>query len=261
MKAAILAGGFGSRLGDETADKPKPMVEIGGKPILWHIMSLLGAHGITEFVIALGYKGDVIKDYFRNFSALSYDLSVDLATGKTIYHTPHLPDWKVHLVDTGVHTQTGGRVKRLAPWLRDDEPFLLTYADGVADINIRSLFKFHQSHGKMATVTTVRAPARFGRVTFEGDRITDFQEKTPENEGWINGGFFVLDPSVMDYIDDDETVWERAPVERLAREQQLMGYQHHGFWSCMDTPEERQALESLWCLGNAPWRTWTTGDR
>ncbi len=260
MKAVILAGGFGTRLSEETVLKPKPMVEVGGKPILWHIMKIYAAYGIKEFIITLGYKGEMIKDYFLNFYAFNNDISVDLATGTTTIHnggdTKLQTDWLVHLVDTGLHTQTGGRLKRVKTWLGDDETFLFTYGDGVADIDIESLIKFHQSHGKLATVTAVRTPARFGRMAFEGDQVRDFYEKPQSGEGWINGGFFVLNRRVIEYIDGDDTPWERDPSERLAREGQMVGYRHYGFWSCMDTLREKNYLEDLWNSGKAPWKIW-----
>ena len=256
MKAVILAGGLGSRLSEETTLRPKPMVEVGGKPILWHIMNIYGAHGVDEFVIALGYKGEHIKDYFLNFYAINNDLSIDLANGKTVIHDGNQPKWTVHLIDTGLHTQTGGRLKRLAKWLGKDDVFMFTYGDGVADLDITSLLKFHKAHGRLATVTTVRSPARFGRLTFEGDQVAAFYEKPEVSEGWINGGFFVLNRGVIDYIDDDDTAWERGPVERLAREGHLMGYRHYGFWSCMDTLKEKTILDELWASGQAPWKIW-----
>jgi glucose-1-phosphate cytidylyltransferase len=256
MKAVILAGGFGSRLSEETVLRPKPMVEVGGKPILWHIMNIFATQGVDEFIIALGYKSDYIKDYFLNFYAFNNNISIDLATGQTNIHDGNQPKWKIHLVDTGLHTQTGGRLKRLAPWLDSDQPFLFTYGDGVADIDVKMLLNFHQRHGKLATVTTVRSPARFGRLAFRGSQVVDFYEKSDAGEGWINGGFFCLHPRVIDHIDDDETIWERGPVEQLAREGQLMGFQHNGFWSCMDTLKEKNLLDTLWETGQAPWKIW-----
>ncbi|MDR7554857.1 MAG: glucose-1-phosphate cytidylyltransferase [Armatimonadota bacterium] len=257
MKAVILAGGFGSRLSEETASRPKPAVEIGGKPILWHIMNIYSAHGVNEFVIALGYKAEIIKQYFLSFYALNNDISVDLETGSVVVHNGYTqPKWKVHLVDTGLYTQTGGRLKRLRPWLDDGQTFMFTYGDGVADIDISALLAFHRSHGKLATVTTVRSPERFGRIAFEGDRVVEFYEKPERSEGWINGGYFVLEPAAIDYVDGDETVWERDAVPRLARDGQLMGYRHHGFWSCMDTLKEKNMLEELWASGKAPWKIW-----
>jgi glucose-1-phosphate cytidylyltransferase len=256
MKAIILAGGLGSRLSEETIRRPKPMVEIGGRPILWHIMNVIARHGITEFVIALGYRGESIKDYFVNFLALNSDISVDLATGETTIHTAERPKWKVHLVDTGFPTQTGGRLKRLGNWLGDNETFVFAYGDGVTDLDLAGMIRFHHSHGRLATVATVIAPERFGRIAYDGDRVAAFYEKPDDREGWINSGFFVLDARVLAYIANDSTIWERAPVERLAHEGQLMGYRHHGFWSCMDTLKERNYLEELWSTGKAPWRMW-----
>jgi glucose-1-phosphate cytidylyltransferase len=257
MKAIILAGGLGSRLAEETQAKPKPMVEVGGRPMLWHIMNIYSAHQINEFLIAVGYKADVIKSYFLNFYAVNNDISVNLATGETTVHNGSLhPQWKVHLVDTGLYTQTGGRLRRLKKWISGDDCFMFTYGDGVADINLRELLAFHRSHGKLATVTTVRSPARFGRITLEGDQVSSFYEKPEAAEGWINGGFFVLQPEAIDYVDSDDCVWERSVVERLARDGQLMGYRHYGFWSCMDTIKEKNILEDLWNSGNAPWKIW-----
>jgi glucose-1-phosphate cytidylyltransferase len=256
MKAIILAGGLGSRLSEETVLRPKPMVEIGGKPILWHIMNIYAAHGVDEFVIALGYKAEVVKEYFLNFYALNNDISLDLRSGKTVIHDGNQPNWKIHLVDTGLYTQTGGRLKRLKKWLPDGEAFMFTYGDGVADIDIKALLAFHHQHGRLATVTTVRTPARFGRIKFNGDQIGAFHEKPEQAEGWINGGFFVLHPKALDYIGGDETIWEREPVERLAQDGQLVGYRHDGFWSCMDTLKERNYLEELWANGQPPWKIW-----
>lgn len=256
MKAVILAGGLGTRLSEETSLKPKPMVEIGGKPILWHIMNIYSAHGINEFIIAAGYKGEVVKDYFLNFYAINNDITVDLSNGKTIIHDGNQPKWKVHVVDTGLYTQTGGRLKRLKNWLEKEDLFMFTYGDGVADIDIKSLLNFHRAHGRLATVTTVRAPARFGRIVFDEDRIVNFYEKPEAAEGWINGGYFILNPEVIDYVEGDETIWERDPIERLARDGQLMGYRHYGFWSCMDTLKEKNYLEELWSSGKAPWKIW-----
>jgi len=256
MKTVILAGGLGSRLSEETVLRPKPMVEVGGRPILWHIMNIYAAHGVDEFIIALGYKAEVIKEYFLNFYAINNDLTVDLINGRTVIHEGNQPKWKVHLVDTGLYTQTGGRLKRLSKWLKEDTTFMCTYGDGVADIDIKELLRFHFSHGKLATVTTVRPPARFGRIGFHDDRVMEFYEKTESTEGWINGGFFVFNSKVLEYIECDETVLERSPVEQLARDGQLMGYRHHGFWSCMDTLKERNMLEELWAGGKAPWLIW-----
>ena len=243
MKAVILAGGFGTRLSEETTMRPKPMVEIGGKPILWHIMNIYASCNVTEFIIALGYKAEVIKEYFLNFYALNNDISIDLANGKTIIHEGKQPNWKVHLVDTGLHTQTGGRLKRLQKWFDKDETFLFTYGDGVADLDIETVVKFHHSHGKLATVTTVRTPARFGRAAFEGDRICDFNEKPQSGEGWINGGFFVLNSKAIDYIEGDDTSWEKKPpCWNLWRVRKASpGSNHHSLPTmvCMD---DRQQL-------------------
>jgi len=256
MKVVILAGGFGTRLSEETDLRPKPMVEIGGRPILWHIMNIYSSYRISDFIIALGYKGEFIKEYFLNFYAINNDISIDLATGKTTIHDGNQPNWKIHLVDTGLNTQTGGRLKRVREWLDGEEVFMFTYGDGVADINIKALLEFHKSHGKLATVTTVRSPARFGRIAFDGDNITEFYEKPQSAEGWINGGYFVLHPKAIDYVEGDDTPWERTPIEQLARDGQLMGYRHDGFWSCMDTLKEKSFLDELWNSGDAPWKIW-----
>lgn len=256
MKVVILAGGLGSRLSEETTLRPKPMVEIGGRPILWHIMSIYSTFKFTEFIIALGHKGEVIKDYFLNFYAHNNDISIDLRSGKTTIHDGNQPNWKIHLVDTGPHTETGGRLKRLAPWLDKDETFMFTYGDGVADIDLNALLQFHNSNGKLATITAVRTPARFGRMAIENEYVTDFYEKPEEGEGWINGGFFVLNAKVLDYIEGDKTAWEHEPIERLARVGQMVGYTHRGFWSCMDTLKERNYLEALWTSNQAPWKIW-----
>ena len=256
MKAVILAGGFGSRLSEETTIRPKPMVEVGDKPILWHIMNIFSAQGVDEFIIALGYKSEYIKEYFLNFYAINSNLSLDLASGRTTIHDGNQPKWKLHLVDTGLHTQTGGRLKRLKDWLEPDETFMFTYGDGVANVDLKALLQFHHHHGMLATVTTVRPPARFGRIAFEGHTITAFHEKADASESWINGGFFALNARVLDYIDDDTTIWERDPMEKLARDQQLAGFRHTGFWSCMDTLHEKQMLDALWNSGEAPWKIW-----
>lgn len=259
MKAVILAGGLGTRLSEETTLRPKPMIEIGGKPILWHIMSIYSSFGINEFLIAAGYKAEVIKEYFLNFYAINNDITIDLSNGKTTVHNgnhTNWRDWKVHVIDTGLHTQTGGRLKRLKKWLESEDIFMFTYGDGVADIDINALIAFHKSHGKLATVTTVRPPARFGRIGLQGDSVEEFFEKPESGEGWISGGFFVLSPKVIDYIEGDETIWERDPLERLLNDKQLMGYRHYSFWSCMDTLREKNILEELWNSGKAPWKVW-----
>ncbi len=255
MKVGILAGGLGTRLAEETIIKPKPMVEIGGQPILWHIMQIYAAHGFSEFVIALGYKGSLIKDYFLNYHERASNLTVQLASGAVTCHAAELDDWTVHLLDTGLNTQTGGRAKRIAQYV-GDETFMLTYGDGVANVDVRRLLEFHRHHGKLATVTAVRPPARFGGLLFEGDLVAEFIEKPQIGEGWINGGFFVLEPEVADYIQGDETLFEREPLERLAREKQLAAYRHDDFWQCMDTIREVNLLEGLWAQGRAPWKVW-----
>lgn len=255
MKVVILAGGYGTRLAEETAVRPKPMVEIGGRPILWHIMQLYSAFGFEEFIIALGYKGEVIKEYFLNFFALNNDLTVDLSNGNTTIHDGKQARWRVHLVDTGRDTQTGGRLLRLKDWLTDGT-FMMTYGDGLADVDLRKLVRFHQDHGDLATVTTVRPPARFGGVIFDGDRVSSFSEKPQSEVGWINGGFFVLQPGVLDYVSGDEAIWERAPLESLAGAEELHGYRHTGFWQPMDTLREKRLLEGHWRSGQAPWKIW-----
>jgi glucose-1-phosphate cytidylyltransferase len=255
VKVAILAGGLGSRLQEETTTRPKPMVEVGGKPILWHILNIYAAHGFREFVLALGYKGESVKEYFLNFYALNNDLTVDLAAGQTQVHAGNQPAWKVHLVDTGPTTQTGGRIRWLRSYLADGT-FMLTYGDGVADIDLGKLLAFHRGHGKLATVTAVRPPSRFGSFLLEDNRIARFEEKPQTGEGWINGGFFVLEPGIFDYLDGNETVWERGPMERLAADGQLMAFQHGGFWQAMDTLREKRVLEELWASGHAPWKVW-----
>jgi len=255
MKVGILAGGVGSRLSEETTLKPKPMVEIGGRPILWHIMMIYAAHGFTEFVIALGYKGEQIKRYMAEYCSLASDLRVSLAEGCVTPYNGHHENWIVDLIDTGQRTNTGGRIKRLAPWLGDGT-FLLTWGDGVSNLDIRQLVAFHRSHGRLATVTAVRPPSRFGRLEIDGQRVTRFDEKPLSGEAWINGAFFVLEPGVFDYIDGDETLFEREPLEQLARDGELMAYRHHGFWQCMDTLRDKVKLEALWNSGDAPWKVW-----
>jgi glucose-1-phosphate cytidylyltransferase len=255
MKVAILAGGVGSRLAEETTIKPKPMVEIGGQPILWHIMMHYAFYGFKNFVIALGYKGEVIKKNMTDYCHLSSNLTVDLGSGKVKVHDGYKLDWTVDLIDTGIDTLTGGRIKRLAPYL-GNETFMLTWGDGVSDVNLNELLSFHRSHGKLATLTAVRPPARFGHLDLQGDKIAEFSEKPQTKEGWINGAFFVLEPGVFDYIDGDDTQWEHQPMGRLARDGQLMAYRHTSFWQCMDTLRDKKLLEKLWQEGNAPWKIW-----
>lgn len=255
MKIAILAGGVGSRLAEETSIKPKPMVEIGGRPILWHIMRHYAHYGFDHFVIALGYKGEVIKKYVVDYCNLNSNLTVNLKTGEVAIHDGYKADWTVDLIDTGIDTLTGGRIKRLAPYV-GNETFMLTWGDGVSDVNLHRLLEFHRSHGKLATLTAVRPTARFGHLELDSDQITEFSEKTQTKEGWINGAFFVLEPGVFDYIEGDKTQWEYEPLTRLARDGQLMAYKHTSFWQCMDTLRDKNLLESLWQSGNAPWKTW-----
>jgi len=255
MKVAILAGGYGTRLAEETEIRPKPLVEIGGKPILWHIMMHYAHYGFKDFVIALGYKGEAIKKYMVDYCSLNSDLTIDLKSGKIEVDDGYKPDWKVKLVDTGTNTQTGGRIKRLAQHL-GNETFMLTWGDGVSDVNLKELLAFHRSHGKLATLTAVRPPARYGHLKFDNNRITEFTEKPQTGEGWINGAFFVLEPGVFDYITGDEIVWEKEPLEGLAKDGQLMAYQHTSFWQCMDTLREKYILEKLWQSGKAPWKIW-----
>lgn len=255
MKVAILAGGHGTRLAEETAVRPKPMVEIGGKPILWHIMMIYAHYGFKDFVIALGYKGVMIKKYMIDYCALSSDLTVDLKNGDITFHEGNRLDWKVQLIDTGLHTLTGGRIKRLASYI-GNETFMLTWGDGVSNINLNDLLKFHRSHGKLATMTAVRPPARYGHLEFDGERVAEFSEKPQTGEGWINGAFFVIEPKVFDYIEGDDTQWEKEPLERLAKDGELMAYRHSSFWQCMDTLREKHILEKYWHSGNAPWKIW-----
>ena len=255
LKVAILAGGVGSRLAEETEVKPKPMVEIGGKPILWHIMKYYAHYGFKDFAIALGYKGEYIKRYMIDYSSLASNLTVYTGIGAVKVHDGEKEEWKVDLVDTGQGTETGGRIKRLAPYM-GGKTFMLTWGDGVSSVDLHRLLAFHRSHGRLATVTAVRPPARFGRLELDGDNVIEFSEKPQLGEGWINGAFFVLEPGIFDYIDGDGTHWEKEPLERLAKDRQLMAYKHSEFWQCMDTLRDRKLLESLWEKGNAPWKVW-----
>ena len=258
MKVVILAGGFGSRISEESHLKPKPMIEIGGRPILWHIMKGYSFHGFDDFVICLGYKGYCIKEYFAHYFLHEADVTFDFtASNQQIIHTHHAEPWKVTLVDTGLHSMTGGRVKRIRQYV-GDEPFMLTYGDGVGDVDLRRLVAFHQAHGKLATITSVQPDGRFGSLQLaDGDVVEGFQEKPQGDGGWINGGFFVLQPQVFDYIDGDATVFEREPLENLARDRQLVAHKHFGFWKPMDTLRDKDQLEALWQSGRAPWKKWS----
>jgi len=255
MKVVILAGGLGTRLAEETEVKPKPMLEIGDYPILWHIMKTYAHYGFNEFIIALGYKGSVIKRYFLDYHSLQRNMTIDLADGKTEFRDSEPEDWKVHLIDTGQNSMTGGRVKRLEKYLQG-ETFMLTYGDGVCDVDIAGLLEFHKSHGKLATVTAVRPPARFGELIIQEDLSVRFSEKPQTHEGWINGGFIVFEPEVLNYLKDDESVLEIDVLERLANENQLAAYRHNGFWQCMDTLRDKRQLEKLWQDENPPWKVW-----
>jgi glucose-1-phosphate cytidylyltransferase len=255
MKVVILCGGLGTRLVEQTEVKPKPMIEIGGRPILWHIIKYYAHYGLREFYIALGYRGDIIKRFFVDYSSLSGSLSLDLASGQIDRHTPTGDDWIVHLRNTGQDTNTGGRVKRLEQNLRDGT-FMLTYGDGVCNLDLGKLLEFHRSHGRIATVTAVRPPARFGGLIFDGDLVSEFTEKPQIGEGWINGGFLVFEPKLFDYLKEDGTSLESDALEQLASERQLAAYRHEGFWQCMDTPRDKRLLDSLWHENQAPWKVW-----
>jgi glucose-1-phosphate cytidylyltransferase len=256
MKAVILAGGYGSRLSEETSVRPKPMVEIGGQPILWHIMKMYTSAGITDFIICLGYKGYVIKEFFAQYALHTSDVTFDMRSKTMHVHEQRSEPWRVTLVDTGLNTQTGGRLKRIACYVAHDPAFCLTYGDAVSNVNIADLVTFHGAHGKLATVIGVRPPGRFGTLQIEGDRVTSFVEKPEGDGGWINGGFFVLSPKVTSLIEGDDVVWERYPLEELSRRNELKAFLHEGFWQPMDTLRDRKILESLWAGGNAPWRNW-----
>ncbi|HXG43480.1 MAG TPA: glucose-1-phosphate cytidylyltransferase [Gemmatimonadales bacterium] len=255
MQVIILAGGRGTRIAEESTTRPKPMVEIGGRPLLWHVMSIYAAHGYTDFLVACGYKGEVIKEYFHNFIVHNSDYVIDLKSGTIEYVSPARLDWRIGVIDTGVDTMTGGRIRRLEPLVKGST-FMATYGDGVGNVDIGALVRFHRSHGRLATVTAVRPPSRFGGLLLDGDRVSEFSEKPQTGEGWINGGFFVFEREVFDYLPDDETILEREPLERLSQDGQLMAYRHCGFWQPMDTLREKQLLEALWQSGNPPWKMW-----
>ena len=255
MKVVILAGGLGTRLAEETELKPKPMVEIGGYPILWHILKIYAHYGFNEFFIALGYKGEVIKRFFYDYQSLSGSLSINFADGTIDARDRDCEDWKVHLIDTGQNSMTGGRVRRLRDYLKN-ETFMVTYGDGVCNVDVAELLEFHRSHGKLATVTAVHPPARFGELLIKEDATAEFSEKPQIHEGWINGGFLVFEPQVLDYLSGDESVLELEALERLAVENQLVAYKHHGFWQCMDTLRDKRQLEAAWDEGNPPWKIW-----
>ena len=257
MKAVILAGGFGTRISEESVVKPKPMIEIGHKPILWHIMKIYSAHGVTDFVICCGYRGELIKEYFANYFLHRSDVTFDLRNNQMQVHQNHVEPWRVTLVDTGDNSMTGGRIKCVKDYL-DGEAFCLTYGDGVSDVNIRELVEFHRQQKTLATLTAVQPPGRFGAFTLEQEKTTvsSFREKPTGDGAWVNGGFFVLEPQVLDYIAGDETVWEREPMEQLAQEGQLSAFKHSGFWQPMDTLRDKMVLEQLWDSGKAPWKVW-----
>lgn len=256
MKAVLLAGGFGTRLSEETTIRPKPMVEIGGRPILWHIMKLYSHHGIHDFVVCCGYKGYVIKEYFANYFLHMSDVTFDMSANKMEVHRHHAEPWRVTLVDTGENTLTGGRLKRVEAYIRDDEAFCFTYGDGLSDVNISASIDFHRQHGRRATVTAVLPPGRYGAIECTGDRVTGFAEKPRGDGGLINGGFFVLSPSVLEYIEGDQTSWEGPPLARLAADGEMMAFEHSGFWQPMDTLRDKNMLEELWSSGEAPWKCW-----
>lgn len=256
MKAVILAGGLGTRISEETSVRPKPMIEIGGKPILWHILKMYSAHGVNDFVICCGYKGYVIKEYFANYFLHMSDVTFDMVNNQMEVHQHNAEPWRVTLVDTGDDTMTGGRLKRVAPFLGDDD-FCLTYGDGVGNVDIAKSLDFHRAHGRQATMTAVQPPGRFGALDLEGNVVRNFLEKPHGDGGWINGGFFVLSPKVIDLIDGDDCIWERKPLERLATAGELMAFQHNGFWQPMDTLRDKTYLEELWASGKAPWKIWS----
>ena len=257
MKAVILAGGLGTRISEETNNRPKPMIEIGGKPILWHIMKIYSAHGVNDFVVCCGYKGYMIKEYFANYFLHMSDVTFDMSKNSMEVHQRSAEPWRVTLIDTGENTMTGGRLKRVASHVQDDEAFCFTYGDGVSDVNITDLVAFHKAQKVKATLTATFPPGRFGALDFDGHKVNSFKEKPKGDGGMINGGFFVLSPDVLKYIDGDASIWERAPLEKLAEEGQLAAYQHSGFWQPMDTLRDKTYLEELWTAGNAPWKVWS----
>ncbi|MGE0492779.1 MAG: glucose-1-phosphate cytidylyltransferase [Vulcanimicrobiota bacterium] len=255
MKTVILAGGFGTRISEETEVRPKPMIEVGGKPLLWHIMKIYASHGLTDFVICLGYKAYYVKEYFANYFLHNADVTLHLAENRVEVHSSASEPWSVTLVDTGLHTQTGGRLKRIASYLDPEEPFCMTYGDGVADVDITQLIGFARQAGTLATVTAIQPAGRFGALELDGDKVTAFREK-PTGANWMNGGFFVLSPKVLDFIEGDQTPWEHSPMEELARRRELTSYLHRGFWQPVDTLRDKRHLEKLWEEGSPPWKTW-----
>ena len=256
MKAVILAGGLGTRISEETHLKPKPMIEVGGKPILWHLMKIYSSHGINDFIVCCGYKGYIIKEYFANYFLHMSDVTFDMSNNKMKVHQQNAEPWIVTLVDTGEDTQTGGRLKRVASYLKNEKAFCFTYGDGLANVDIAKLIHFHEKHGKLATVTAVQPPGRYGALNRDNDLVTGFVEKPKGDGGWINGGFFVLSPKCIDYIDSDDTAWEQRPLKDIALKGELMAYEHKDFWQPMDTLREKNLLEELWESGKAPWKTW-----
>jgi glucose-1-phosphate cytidylyltransferase len=256
MKAVILAGGLGTRISEESHLRPKPMIEIGGKPMLWHIMNIYTVHNVTEFVVCLGYRGQMIKEYFANYMLHASDITVDARNGEIVYHQNYAEPWRITLVDTGAETMTGGRLKRVARYLDRDDSFCMTYGDGVADIDISALIAFHRAHGRLATVTAVTPPGRYGALVLQDEAVTSFSEKPPGDNAVINGGYFVLHPAVLDRIADDATPWETTPLESLARDDELRAFRHNGFWQPMDTLRDKTTLEALWSSGAAPWKVW-----
>lgn len=256
MKTVILAGGVGSRLGEETALRPKPMVEIGGRPIIWHIMKIYSAYGLNDFIVCLGYKGYMVKEYFSNYYLHMSDVTIDLSDNSMEVHQNYSEPWRITLVDTGPESMTGGRLKAIRPYLNEAEPFCFTYGDGVAAIDVSALVAFHKRHGKQITITAVAPPGRFGALEFEGDRVTHFREKPDGDDGRINGGYFVASPSALDLVGSPDTIWEREPMEKLAAAGEVMAFKHDGFWAAMDTLRDKNALEDLWAKGHAPWKCW-----